>query len=179
MRKAKKQSKLSRRCRRGTGRDNRRKEMKIKIEIDENLTEDEVVIRCTGLTEEVAKVQKAVSEIVNASQKLVFYKGSTEYYLTLDEILFFETDESGISAHTRSDIYQTKYKLYELEDMLPGFFMRVSKSTILNTRHIYSINRNLTASSVVSFSDTHKQVYVSRYYYKPLISKLEEKRLKK
>lgn len=153
--------------------------MKIKIEIDENLIEDEVVIRCAGITEEVTKVQQAVSEVVNASQKFVFYKGATEYYLTLDEILFFETDESGISAHTKKDVYQTKYKLYELEDILPGFFMRVSKSTILNTRHIYSINRNLTASSVVAFASTHKQVYVSRYYYKPLISKLEEKRLKK
>jgi len=117
--------------------------------------------------------------VVNATQKLVFYKDATEYYLELDEILFFETDESGISAHTRKDVYQTKYKLYELEDLLPGFFMRVSKSTILNTRHIYSINRNLTASSVVAFAGTHKQVYVSRYYYKPLISKLEEKRLKR
>lgn len=153
--------------------------MKIKIEIDENLIEDEVVIHCASINEEVTKVQKAISEVVNASQKLVFYKDATEYYLELDEILFFETDESGISAHTRKDVYQTKYKLYELEDLLPGFFMRVSKSTILNTRHIYSINRNLTASSVVAFAGTHKQVYVSRYYYKPLISKLEEKRLKR
>lgn len=55
--------------------------------------------------------------------------------------------------------------------------MRVSKSTILNTFHIFSINRNLTASSVVAFENTHKKVYVSRYYYKPLISKLEERRL--
>lgn len=153
--------------------------MKIKIEIDENLIEDEVVIHCASINEEVTKVQKAISEVVNASQKLVFYKEATEYYLELDEILFFETDENGISAHTRKDVYQTKYKLYELEDLLPGFFMRVSKSTILNTRHIYSINRNLTASSVVAFAGTHKQVYVSRYYYKPLISKLEEKRLKR
>lgn len=153
--------------------------MKIRIEIDENLIEDEVVIQCAGINEEVMKVQKAISEVVNASQKLVFYKDATEYYLELDEILFFETDESGISAHTKKDVYQTKYKLYELEDLLPGFFMRVSKSTILNTRHIYSINRNLTASSIVAFSGTHKQVYVSRYYYKPLISKLEEKRLKR
>lgn len=153
--------------------------MKIRIEIDENLIEDEVVIQCAGINEEVMKVQKAISEVINASQKLVFYKDATEYYLELDEILFFETDESGISAHTKKDVYQTKYKLYELEDLLPGFFMRVSKSTILNTRHIYSINRNLTASSVVAFSGTHKQVYVSRYYYKPLISKLEEKRLKR
>ena len=153
--------------------------MKIRIEIDENLIEDEVVIHCAGINDEVTKVQKAISEVVNATQKLVFYKDTTEYYLELGEILFFETDESGISAHTKKEVYQTKYKLYELEDLLPGFFMRVSKSTILNTRHIYSINRNLTASSVVAFAGTHKQVYVSRYYYKPLISKLEEKRLKR
>lgn len=153
--------------------------MKIRVEIDENLIEDEVVIHCASINEEVMKVQKAVSEVVNASQKLVFYKEATEYYLELDEILFFETDESRISAHTKKEVYQTKYKLYELEEILPGFFMRVSKSTILNTRHIYSLNRNLTASSVVAFAGTHKQVYVSRYYYKPLISRLEEKRLKR
>lgn len=151
--------------------------MKINIEIEEALAEDEVIIRCRGLTDEISAIQKAVSEVSSAAQKFTFYKGNTEYYLTLDEILFFETDETGISAHTKTEAYQTKYKLYELEDILPGFFMRVSKSTILNTNHIYSINRNMTASSVVAFSDTHKQVYVSRYYYKPLISKLEEKRL--
>lgn len=152
--------------------------MKIRIEIDESVTEDEVIIHCRSLNEQVAAIQKAVSDVVNVSQKFPFYKGNTEYYLTLDEILFFETDETGISAHTKADMYQTRHKLYELEDMLPGVFMRVSKSTILNTNHIYSISRNLTASSVVAFQGTHKQVYVSRNYYKPLISKLEEKRLR-
>ena len=153
--------------------------MKIKIEIDENLSEDEVLIRCRGLTEQVTEIQKAVSEVVNTSQRFVFYRGNTEYYLALDEILFFETDGDGINAHTRDNIYQTKYKLYELEDLLPGCFMRISKSSIVNTNHIYSISRNLTASSVVAFSGTHKQVYVSRYYYKPLVNKLEEKRMGK
>ena len=94
--------------------------MKIKIEIDEGLPEDEVLIRCRGLTEQIADVQKAVSEVINTSQKFVFYRGNTEYYLTLDEILFFETDSDGINAHTRDNIYQTKYKLYELEELLPG-----------------------------------------------------------
>ncbi len=153
--------------------------MKIKIEIDESLSEDEVLIRCRGLTEQVTEIQKAVSEVVNTSQRFVFYRGNTEYYLALDEILFFETDGDGINAHTRDNIYQTKYKLYELEDLLPGCFMRISKSSIVNTNHIYSISRNLTASSVVAFAGTHKQVYVSRYYYKPLVNKLEEKRIRK
>lgn len=153
-------------------------DMKIRIEIDESVTEDEVIIRSSSLNDQVAAIQKAVSDVVNVSQKFPFYKGNTEYYLTLHEILFFETDETGIVAHTKTDMYQTRYKLYELEDMLPGVFMRVSKSTILNTNHIYSISRNLTASSVVAFAGTHKQVYVSRNYYKPLINKLEEKRLR-
>ncbi len=39
--------------------------MKIKIEIDEGLPEDEVLIRCRGLTEQIADVQKAVSEVIN------------------------------------------------------------------------------------------------------------------
>lgn len=153
--------------------------MKIKIEIDESLSEDEVLIRCRGLTEQVTEIQKAVSEVVNTSKRFVFYRGNTEYYLALEEILFFETDGDGINAHTRDNIYQTKHKLYELEDLLPGCFMRISKSSIVNTNHIYSISRNLTASSVVAFAGTHKQVYVSRYYYKPLVNKLEEKRMGK
>lgn len=153
--------------------------MKIKIEIEEGLKEDEVLIRCRELTEQVANIQKAVSEIVNVSRRLTFNKGNTEYYLSLDEILFFETDNATINAHTKNDIYQTRYKLYELEEILPGSFMRISKSAIVNTGHIYSINRNLTASSVIAFEGTHKQVYVSRAYYKPLINKLQEKRLQK
>lgn len=54
--------------------------MKIKIEIEDSLAEDEVIIRCRGLTEEVSAVQKAVSEAAGAVQKFPFYKGNTEYY---------------------------------------------------------------------------------------------------
>ncbi len=151
--------------------------MKIRIEMDET-AEEEVVIRCRSLSDQVRAVQEAVSGIISGAEKLVFYKGNTEYYLSLDNILFFETEAGSVWAHTRKDIYQTKHKLYELEDILPGCFTRVSKSAILNTNHIYSISRNLTASSVVQFEDCHKQVFVSRYYYKPLINKLEEKRLR-
>ena len=150
--------------------------MKIKIEIDENLIEDEVVIHCASINEEVTKVQKAISEVVNASQKLVFYKDATEYYLGLDEILFFETEQNMVFAHTGDDRYEIHHRLYELEELLPSYFMRVSKSGILNTRQIFSIDKNLYASSTVCFRRSHKQVFVSRHYYKPLIEKLESKR---
>ena len=50
--------------------------MKIKIEIEEALEEDEVLIHCRGLTDEIAAIQKAVLEIASSKQKFVFYKGN-------------------------------------------------------------------------------------------------------
>lgn len=44
--------------------------MKIKIEIDESLQEDEVLIRCRGLTDEVTQIQKSVSDVVNADRNM-------------------------------------------------------------------------------------------------------------
>lgn len=150
--------------------------MKLRIDIDENFEEIEVVIKTARIDEIVKKLQKEIADITSEKKRFVFYKNDTEYYFSLDNILFFETSDNYISAHTSDDVFQVKYRLYELEELLPGYFIRVSKSTILNVNHIYSITHNLSSSSLVQFNDTHKQVYVSRNYYKQLKSKLIEKR---
>lgn len=150
--------------------------MKIRIEIDENCIEDEVIIRSKYLDEHVGKIQSAVAEIMNTGQKIVLYKEDTEYYMPLDQILFYETENNTVYAHTKNEMFTTKYRLYELEEMLPGFFMRISKSTILNLRCVYAITRSISTTCLVQLQNTHKQVYVSRYYYKPLRERLEEKR---
>lgn len=59
--------------------------MKIKIEMDEQ-AEEEVIIRCRGMTEQIAAIQRAVSEAAGAVQKIVLYKGNTEYYLPMNDI---------------------------------------------------------------------------------------------
>lgn len=153
--------------------------MKIKIEIDDNLTEEEIVIRCRTLNEDVLSIQKNISEAINTRMQLNVIKGDAEYYITLEEILFFETDGSMVAVHTKGQIYETKLRLYELEEMLPGMFMRVSKSTILNTTKIRAIHKNITGASEVEFIGSNKLAFVSRNYFKPLMSKIEEKRLKR
>lgn len=152
--------------------------MKIRIEITDN-SEDEIIIRTSELSDTVKRIEKAVKEITAGSSTMAFYKDGTKYYLELRNILFFETSENGVCAHTAKECYGTEFKLYELEEILPSYFMRVSKSTILNTEMVYSISRNITASSLVEFQNTYKKVYVSRNYYKALIFKIEEKRLSK
>ena len=152
--------------------------MKVRIEIETDLEDAEVIVRCNKIDDQILTLQRVITEMNGHNKQLLFYKNDTEYYLPLNKILFFDTEAGSISAHTANDVYQVKYKLYELEEMLPGYFMRVSKSSILNTNHVYSITKNITAASVVAFEKSYKQVYVSRNFYKALKSRLEEKRLK-
>lgn len=145
--------------------------MKLRIEISDELTEDEVVIRCASIDENVQKLQSFIKDL--GSPKIIFYKGQQEFFLPLEEILFFETEGERIYAHTAKDAYRVKHKLYELEEILPRNFARASKGTIVNTAKIYAINRQLTSSSQVKFFSTHKQVYISRHYFNHLKDKMK------
>lgn len=149
--------------------------MKINIEIDKTLDECEVVIKTKEVNNDVALIQRALSGLMYDKGELVFEKDDTEYYFGVDKILFFETNMNKVYAHTANDYYEIKKKLYELEELLPAYFLRISKSTILNTRKVYGLTKNITASSRVDFAGSTKTVYVSRNFYKPLKEMLSSK----
>ena len=153
--------------------------MKIRIEVDEEREEEEVLIRCRQVSEEVLQLEKSLRRVEKEFQNILLYRNKTVYVVPVREIYFFETEGDGVYAHTKKESLLTEMKLYELEDFLPESFLRISKSTIVNVRYIYSITRNVTASSEVRLMDTHKQVFVSRNYYKQLREKLVEMRMRK
>lgn len=157
--------------------DGMRASMKVRIEIQEELEEEEVIIRCGSLNDSVVGLQDLLSKQSNAKRCLRLTRGETEYYIPVAEIYFLETEGREIRAHTAGQIFACGYRLYELEELLPGNFMRISKSCIANLDHIYSITRNLTASSEVEFSGSPKKALVSRSYYKALAERLNAKKL--
>lgn len=142
--------------------------LKVKIEIDPGAKDCEVTIRCSEVDAKVLAIQKALSEAGNSDRQISFFKDDAEFFVPLDDILFFETDSGLIRAHTADDEFEARYKLYELEEKLPSFFQRVSKSTILNSHKVYSITKNLAGASRIEFQNTYKIVYCSRNYYKAL-----------
>jgi DNA-binding LytR/AlgR family response regulator len=149
--------------------------VKIRIETVEGLSEDEVIIRCGRVDDTIKRIHDYIKQQSLLQTGFTFYKQNQEYYFPLEEVLFFETDDERVYAHTADDAYQIKYRLYELEQLLPRCFVRASKSTIVNSRQVYSIDRNLTSSSLLKFINSHKQVYVSRHYYKQLKQRLNER----
>ena len=148
--------------------------MKVRIELDPEMDEAEMIIRAPRLTEDLAQLQQMILD--RKMTTLTFYTDRSEYFVNVSEILFFETDGEKIYGHTREDAYEVRQKLYELEEILPITFCRISKSTIVNAKQIYSIEKSFSGTSTVNFYQTHKQVHVSRHYYQLLKERLKEMR---
>ena len=152
--------------------------MKVRLEIDESLTEEDIIIRCKNINEDMKRIESMILDITKCTPLIIFYKDNKEYYLDLNDVLFFETSDYSIYSHTKDDIYLIKYRLYELENILPRNFMRISKGAIANVNQILSISSSFGSSYLVEFNKSHKQVYVSRRYIKFLKNGLGERRNK-
>ncbi len=142
--------------------------LKVKIEIDPEIKDCEVTIKCSEVGAEVARIQKLLTGSSSGLSQISLFKDDSEFFIPLSDILFFETEGGHIRAHTADDEFEVKYRLYELEEKLPFYFLRISKSAILNTRKLYSITKNLAGASKIEFQGTYKTVYCSRSYYKAL-----------
>lgn len=147
--------------------------MRTRIELINEGESEEVVIRCRQVTPEVEAAARRIEQMGKHQTVPSFFKGDQQFYLTLSEIIFFETDAERVFAHTVSDSFETRMRLYELEAILPGAFVRVSRSAIVNTQHVYAIQKNLTGVCLVSFRKTHKVIYCSRMYSNSLIKQME------
>ncbi len=149
--------------------------MKVKIEIVDGAPA-EVVIRCPEVNDEVLALQALISG--RKSPEMPLYIGDDEYYIPKKSILFFETSQGKVYAHTRERMYRCEHKLFELEEILGISFVRISKSTIVNIMEISSLHKEITGSGEIRFYKTDKITYFSRGYAKVLKDRIEEVRFR-
>ena len=149
--------------------------MKIHLDIDDSLPGAEITLR--GSAEDVAKLQNAILTATRQTQKLTLSRDGRDYFVSATNVLFFESVDGKTWAHTAGEIYEIHARLYELEQILPPSFARVSKSSLANTTQIWSIQKNLAGPSVVKFRGSQKQISLSRSFYKPLIERLNANNL--
>ncbi|MCM0599046.1 LytTR family DNA-binding domain-containing protein [Periweissella fabalis] len=154
--------------------------MKITIEIDPSIPDLEVVLRTPQFNEQVSELQNILqafdaNQVPELIAPITYIKDDTEYYFNNAEVLFFETDDRDVYAHTINDAYIVKQRLYELEQRLMPGFMRISKSALLNVHAVYGLTRTVTGATV-GFQNSPKVAFVSRRYFKDLKERLEEER---
>lgn len=148
--------------------------MKINLEVDERLMDTEITIRTPDVNDQINRLMQEITEQFKEQPKIAFYQEGIRYFIDLENILFFETVDRKVCAHTADSTYSVSLKLYELEESLPLTFIRSSKSTIVNLKQIFSVDHSLRRN-LVRFRNSHKQLYVSRAYYQEFKRQLDER----
>lgn len=152
--------------------------MKLRVEYIPDDEPEELVLHTHRNSDRGLQVLRSLEHVLDTETEMILTLGDTEYYVPRRSILFFETVDGKVTAHTAKHMYYTSHKLYELESLMPSSFVRVSKSCILNAAAISALSHNLTGDGRVAFRGTDKIVYVSRSYYKILKEKIYDMRFR-
>ena len=111
--------------------------MKVIVEERPELEQTEVVVRCKRLDGEVSRLM----ELLRLSDaRLTGEKDGETCILDGADVLYIDTVDRGTFLYTVDGVYQTRLRLYELEEQLSGWdFIRVGKSAIVNFDHVKSL----------------------------------------
>ncbi len=143
--------------------------MKITIEDRPDGGEDEIIIRCKHVDEHLLKLVYALKA---GQEKLTATKGTDIVQVMPKEIFYFEAVDNKVFLYLEKDVYETKQKLYELEERFRGTdFVRVSKSVILNLSKVKSLSPAFNGRFEATMKNGEKLI-VSRAYVPALKEKL-------
>lgn len=135
--------------------------MKININIDNHYKETEVTINCAQMNEELEKVIVSLRVL---DLKLTGTKNNQTYILDVAQILYIDTADKKTFLYTKTDVYETTLRLFELEQQLSASdFFRAGKSSIINFNKIKSLKSDIDGRLIVTMENNEKLI-VSRQY---------------
>ena len=143
--------------------------MKIVIQTDSSVQETTLSITCKNITPEL---ERLISVFRLADKKLSAKKNGEVHLIDLKSVLYVESLERNTFIYTDDDVYESSYRLYELESMLGEcYFVRVNKSTLLNLNKIKSIKSDIDRRIRVTLENGY-QLIISRSYAEEFKSKI-------
>ena len=118
-------------------------------------------IRCHTLSDEVREI---VAFVKSRQGQLTGTADDRLYGVAVSDIYYIESADNKSFFYTKNKVYESKQKLYELEELLgEKHFLRVSKSVLLNLMKVSAIKPALNSKfTAVLFSG--EQVVISRKY---------------
>jgi two-component system LytT family response regulator len=95
--------------------------------------------------------------------------GDSIQLVHVGDIVFFEAKEKYVSVHTKNEEKFITYALTYLEDKLPGEFVRVHRSYIVNKMKIREIRKYFKGTFLLTMSDEKATKIKSSYSYSDVI----------
>ena len=139
--------------------------MKVRIEKIDRKSEEIVLIRCYEVTDNVKEIETFVK---SRSGSISGISDAMQYEVAVTDICYIESVDGKTFLYTDDLVYETSYRLYELEEMLRSkHFLRISKPMLVNLMKIRSIQPAFNGR-FTAVMRSGEQIIISRNYVKAL-----------
>lgn len=143
--------------------------MKIEIFVDEEATDLKISVTCKQLSPDIEKIL-ATLQMMN--HQLTARKDTEIYLLDIADVIYIESVDRKCFIYTLDEIYESDFRLYELEQQLEEYgFVRVSKSFLIHLQKIHSLRADINRKIRITMSNG-EQIMASRQYADELKKRL-------
>ena len=138
--------------------------MKIIIEKPHADEEEQIIIKCHEINPELLNV---LNMIKAQDSLLIAYIENEIHRVAPSTIYYIETMENKTFIYCEKDVYETKQKLYEFEELKIFDFLRISKSVIVNMSKIRSLAPSISGRMEATLNNGER-IVISRQYVNEL-----------
>ncbi len=136
--------------------------LKIDIETDESIDEEvRVRITCKEVNRDVERIIGALRML---EKQLTGKKDGQTFIIPVTQVIYIEAVERKCFFYTKESVYESEYKLYELEQLLSeSSFFRVSRQLLVNLKEVKSLKAEFDRRIRVTLCNG-EQIIASRQY---------------
>ena len=134
---------------------------------DRNLDEPHIIVQAPSRTAEIEDLMELISDL--SPSPISGYSDGVLTKLRKDSIIRVYSKDKRVYADTADGAYLIKSPLYQLEENLPKYFVRISNSEIVNSNKIVKMDIRLTGTILIHLEGDIVS-HVSRRY----VSKVKE-----
>lgn len=135
--------------------------MQVNLETDNGQEEVVITIKCK---EKTAYIERLMAALYMVDRQITVNRKEETLRLDLDDILYMESVDGRCFVYTREEVYETGYRLYEMEQQLGQYlFVRANKASIVNLKKIRSIRTYVNRRLLLTM-ENGEQLIASRQY---------------
>ena len=134
---------------------------------DKNLEEPSIIVQASSRTPEIEDLIETISNL--SPSPISGYSDGILTKLRKESIIRVYSLDKKVYADTIDGTFLIKSPLYQLEESLPRYFVRISNSEIVNSNKILRMDIRLTGTILIHL-EGDIETHVSRRY----VSKVKE-----
>lgn len=139
--------------------------MIVAVKENRNRTETTIDIHCKEVTQDILELERHIKLF---SKTLLVKERGEFVQVSAKDIFYMETVDRRTFVYTEKKVFETDFRLYELEERLTDFdFFRASKSIIVNLQKIEILAPELNRMMLAIMKNNEK-IYISRKYARAL-----------